>query len=169
MAASKRKKVAAKKVAKKSAKSRRSVAQAKPAGASRSPKPKLLSGDNPQIPKGFGDAPVKAYLDAIPGWKQKVARRIDALVVRTVPGVCKAVKWNSPLYGVEEGAWFLSLHCFTRYVKVSFFRGTSLSPPPPGASKHAEVRYYDVTGDGLDERQFIDWVKQAAALPGERM
>ena len=169
MAASKRKSGAAKKAAKKSAKSGRSTAKAKPGGKPKFPKPKLLSGDNPQIPKGSGNAPVKAYLDAIPGWKQKVARRIDALVVRTVPGVCKAVKWNSPLYGVEDGAWFLSFHCFTRYVKVTFFRGTSLSPQPPGASKHAAVRYYDVTQDGLDEKQFIDWVKQAAALPGERM
>ena len=132
-------------------------------------KPKLLSGGNPQIAKGTGDAPVQAYIAAMPEWKQAIGRRLDALVVRAVPGVCKAVKWNSPFYGVKDGEWFLSFHCFTRYVKVTFFRGTSLSPVPPGTSKHPEVRYYDIPEDGLDEKQFTDWVKQAAALPGERM
>lgn len=129
--------------------------------------PKLLSGDNPQIPKGEGDAPVQAWLDAIPGWKQGVARRIDELIVATVPDVQKAVKWNSPFYGVEVGSWFLNLHCFTNYVKVTFFRGTSLDPVPPGSSKTPETRYYDVKEGALDEAQFVDWVERASGLPGE--
>jgi hypothetical protein len=132
-------------------------------------KPVLLSGDNPQIAKAYGDAPVRAYIAAIPGWKRAVARRLDALIVQTVPGVSKAVKWNSPFYGMESDCWFLSLHCFTKYVKVTFFRGTSLQPVPPGTSKHKEVRYLDVYEDQLDEDQFVDWVKQASELPGERM
>src|SRR5690349_1014521 len=127
-------------------------------------RPKLLAGDNPQIAKGDGDAPVQAYLAAIPGWKQDLGRRIDAVVVRTVPGVKKAVKWNSPFYGVEGQGWFLSFHCFTRYVKVTFFRGASLRPPPPGPSKHPDVRYLDVGEGALDEAQLARWVKQAAAL-----
>ncbi len=131
--------------------------------------PKLLSGDNPQIAKGFGDAPVTAYIAAIPGWKQDVARRIDAAIVRAVPGVNKAVKWNSPFYGVEEGRWFLSVHCFAKYVKVTFFDGSSLKPPPEGTSKYPQVRYYDVREGELDESQFEKWVKQASKLPGERM
>ncbi|HEX7030957.1 MAG TPA: DUF1801 domain-containing protein, partial [Gammaproteobacteria bacterium] len=105
---------------------------------------KLLSGGNPQIPKGHGDAPVQAYIDAMPGWKSDVGRRIDAIVVRTVPGVRKAVKWNSPFYGVEDGLWFLSFHCFAKYIKIAFFRGASLHPPPPVASKHKDVRYFHV-------------------------
>jgi hypothetical protein len=134
------------------------------------PKPKLLSGDNPQIAKGYGNAPVRAYIAAIPGWKRKVARRVDALVVRAVPGVLKAVKWNSPFNGVEAGRWFLSFHCFTKYVKVTFFRGSSLEPVPPGESKQKEVRYLDIREDDkLDEAQFIAWVKQASDLPGEKM
>lgn len=128
--------------------------------------PRLLSGDNPQIPKGDGDAPVQAYLDAIPGWKQGLGRRLDALVVATVPGVRKAVRWNTPFYGSDDG-WFLSFHCFTRYLKVTFLRGTSLQPMPPGESKHPEVRYLDIPEDGFDEDQFVEWVLQAAALPGE--
>lgn len=132
-------------------------------------KPRLLSGDNPQIPMGYGDAPVQAYLAAIPGWKQDVARRLDELVTRTVPEVHRGVKWNSPLYGFEGKGWFLSLHCFTKYVKVTFFRGTWLRPVPPGESKHKEVRYYDVHEGKLDEAQFVDWVKQASKLPGERL
>lgn len=137
-------------------------------------KPVLLSGGNPQIAKGDGDAPVKAYIAAMPGWKRDVGRRLDALIEAAVPGVRKAVKWNSPFYGVEgpgkEKGWFLNFHCFTNYVKVAFFRGASLSPPPPGQSKHPHVRYLDVReGDTLDEAQLTDWVKQAAALPGERM
>jgi hypothetical protein len=134
-----------------------------------SAKPKLLSGDNPQIAKGYGDAPVQVYINAVPGWKQDVVRRLDALIVRTVPKVRKAVKWNSPFYGVEEDAWFLSFHCFTKYVKVTFFRGASLRPVPPGESKHQDVRYLDVYQDKLDEEQFLAWVKQASKLPGEKM
>jgi hypothetical protein len=134
-------------------------------------KPAFLAGGNPQIAKGYGDAPVQAYIAAMPGWKSEVGRRLDALIVRTVPGVRKAVKWNSPFYGVEDqGGWFLSIHCFTKYVKVAFFRGTSLRPVPPGASKHKEVRYLDIREDDqLDEAQFAAWAKQASRLPGERM
>lgn len=130
-------------------------------------KPTLLAGGNPQIAKAAGDAPVQAYIAAMPGWKRRVGRRLDALIGRTVPGVRKAVRWNSPFYGVEGGGWFLSFHCFTNYVKVTFFRGTSLRPVPPGGSKHAEVRYLDVhQRDGLDEAQLAMWIRQAAALPG---
>jgi hypothetical protein len=133
-------------------------------------KPKLLSGGNPQIAKGYGDVPVQAYIAAMPGWKRDVGRRIDALIERTVPGVHKAVKWNSPFYGVEGQGWFLSLHCFTKYIKVGFFRGTSLRPVPPGESKQKEIRYLDIhEDDQLDERRFAAWVKQASRLPGERM
>jgi hypothetical protein len=129
--------------------------------------PKLLSGGNPQIPKGEGDAPVQAYIAAMPGWKRQVGRRIDALMERAVPDVQKAVKWNSPFYGIEGQGWFLNFHCFTRYVKVAFFRGSSLQPLPPGESKQKDVRYFDIhEDDELDEAQFTDWVKQAAALPG---
>ena len=131
--------------------------------------PRLLSGGNPQIPKGYGDAPVQAYIAAMPGWKRDLGRRLDALVAAAVPGVKKAVKWNSPFYGVEDDVWFLSFHCFTRYVKVTFFRGTSLDPVPPGASRHPEVRYLDIHEDQLDEAQFVAWVEQASRLPGERM
>ena len=133
-------------------------------------KPALLAGGNPQIAKADGDAPVQAYIAAMPGWKSDVGRRLDALIVRTVPGVRKAVKWNSPFYGVEGQGWFLSFHCFTKYVKVTFFRGTSLRPVPPGESKHKEVRYLDIHQDDvIDEARFADWVKQASRLPGERM
>jgi hypothetical protein len=132
-------------------------------------KPKLLSGDNPQIPKGDGDAPVQAYIDAVPGWKQDVVRRLDEIIVRTVPSVTKAVKWNSPFYGLEGEGWFLSFHCFTKYVKVTWFRGTSLDPVPPGSSKVDEVRYLDVHEGELDEVQFAQWVKQASELPGETL
>ena len=135
----------------------------------RAPKPKLLSGDNPQIAKGLGAAPVRAYIAAIPGWKRDVARRLDALITRTVPGVCKAVKWNSPFYGIDGSGWFLSFHCYTNYIKVAFFRGASLRPRPPGESKQRDVRYLDVRVEELDEAQFVDWVKQASKLPGERM
>ncbi len=137
----------------------------KPASA----KPKLLSGGNPQIAKGHGDAPVQAYIAAMPGWKRDVGRRLDALIARAVPGVAKAVKWNSPFYGVEDGAWFLSFHCFNTYVKVTFFRGTSLRPVPPGESKQKEVRYLDVYEGELDEARVAAWVRQASRLPGERM
>ena len=128
--------------------------------------PKLLSGGNPQIPKGDGDAPVQAYIAAMPGWKSDLGRRLDALIERTVPGVTKAVKWNSPFYGVEGQGWFLSYHCFTRYVKVTFFHGAGLQPPPPGASKHPTVRYLDIHESGFDEAKLHEWVTQAAALPG---
>jgi hypothetical protein len=152
----------------------KSTKTAKKAGAKRvAAKPTLLAGGNPQIAKGYGDAPVRAYIAAMPGWKRDVGRRLDALITRTVPGVAKAVKWNSPFYGVagpEENGWFLSFHCFTRYVKVAFFRGTSLHPLPPGTSKHRQVRYLDVhEHDPLDEAQLAAWVKQASKLPGERM
>jgi hypothetical protein len=130
-------------------------------------KPRLLSGGNPQVAKADGDAPVRAYLAAVPGWKRDVARRLDALVVRTVPRVRKAVRWNSPFYGIEGRGWFLSFHCMTRYVKVAFFRGASLRPVPPGESKQKDVRYLDVhEDDPLDERLVASWIRQAAALPG---
>ena len=131
--------------------------------------PVLLSGGNPQIAKGYGDAPVQAYIAAMPGWKQDIGRRIDAVIAKTVPDVRKAVKWNSPFYGLEDDCWFLSLHCFTMYVKVTFFRGSSLEPPPSGKSKYPDVRYLDIHEGAFDEAQFADWVKQASRLPGERM
>ena len=129
---------------------------------------KLLSGGNPQIAKADGDAPVQAYIAAMPGWKRDLGKRLDALIVRTVPNVRKAVKWNSPFYGVEGQGWFLSFHVFTRYVKVTFFRGTSLRPVPPGGTeKSKDSRWIDIhEGDKLDEAQMATWVKQAAALPG---
>jgi hypothetical protein len=126
----------------------------------------LLSGGNPQIPKADGDAPVQAYIAAMPGWKREMGKRLDALIGRAVPGVRKAVKWNSPFYGVEGRGWFLSFHVFTRYVKVTFFRGASLRPLPPGASKQADIRHVDVHEDDLDEAQMAKWVRKAAALPG---
>src|SRR5688500_12985064 len=127
----------------------------------------LLAGGNPQIAKADGDAPVRAYIAAMPGWKRNVGKRLDALIARNVPGVRKAVKWNSPFYGMEGQGWFLSFHVFTRYVKVTFFRGASLRPLPPGASKHPDVRYLDIhEDDTFDEAQFVRWVKHAAALPG---
>jgi len=128
--------------------------------------PKLLSGGNPQIAKGYGDGPVQCYISAMPGWKREVGRRLDALIEEAVPGVRKAVKWNSPFYGVEGQGWFLSFHVFTHYVKVTFFRGTSLRPVPPGESKHEDVRYVDIREDELDEAQMATWVNQAAAVPG---
>ena len=133
-------------------------------------KPVLLAGGNPQIPKGHGEAPVEAYLAAMPGWKSGVGRRIDAIVVATVPGVRKAVKWNSPFYGVEDGTWFLSFHCMTKYIKVAFFRGAALDPVPPVASKQDNVRYVHIReGEAWDEARFADWVAQASRLPGEKM
>jgi hypothetical protein len=135
--------------------------------ARKSAKPTLLAGGNPQIAKAEGDAPVRAYIAAMPGWKSDVGRQLDALIVRTVPGVRKAVKWNSPFYGVEGQGWFLNFHTFTNYVKVAFFKGTSLRPVPPGASKVEEVRYLDIRKDDvLDEAQMAKWIRQAAALPG---
>ena len=157
------------KTSKKSVKAAKKTAARRTAKAS-TRKPVLLAGDNPQIAKAVGDAPVRAYIAAIPGWKRNVGRRLDALIVRAVPGVLKAVKWNSPFYGVEGRGWFISFHCFTKYVKVAFFRGASLAPMPPGTSKQKEVRYLDIhEDDQLDEAQVAAWVKQAAALPGERM
>jgi hypothetical protein len=138
--------------------------------ARKAAKAALLAGGNPQIAKGDGDAPVQDYIAAMPGWKSDVGRRLDALIVCTVPGVRKAVKWNSPLYGVEGQGWFLGIHCFTKYVKVAFFRGTSLRPVPPGESKSKDMRYLDIHADDqLDEAQLAAWVKQASQLPGERM
>lgn len=132
--------------------------------------PRLLSGGNPQIAKGYGDAPVQAYIAAMPGWKADLGRRLDVLVTATVPGVEKAVKWNTPFYGLPGNGWFLSFHCFTRYVKITFFRGTSLDPVPPGASKVPGVRYFDIhENDVLDEVQLRGWILQAAALPGEKL
>lgn len=126
----------------------------------------LLSGGNPQIPKGDGDAPVQAYIAAMPDWKSAVGKRLDALIVRTVPNVQKAVRWNSPFYGIEGQGWFLAFHVFTHYVKVTFLNGTSLEPLPPGPSKDKNTRYLDIRVEGFDEKQFVSWVKQAAALPG---
>ena len=140
--------------------------------ASPAKKPRLLSGGNPQIAKADGDAPVQAYIAAMPEWKRDIGRRLDALVERTVPGVRKAVKWNSPFYGIANQGWFLSYHCFDKYVKVTFFRGTALRPMPPGASKQADVRYLDIRehdmqeGGAFDEAQFVAWVEQASEMPG---
>ena len=149
-------------------KARPSSRKARPVKARGSDKrPVLLSGGNPRIAKAEGDAPVREYIAAMPGWKRDLGKRLDALIVRSVPNVRKAVKWNSPFYGIEGQGWFLSFHVFTRYIKVTFFRGTSLRPIPPGASKHKEVRYCDIhEGSALDEAQMAAWVKQAAALPG---
>jgi hypothetical protein len=132
-----------------------------------SEKVKLLSGGNPQIAKGDGDAPVQAYIAAMPDWKQGVGEQLDGLVERTLPGVRKAVKWNSPLYGVDGKSWFLGVHCFNKYVKLSFFNGGGLEPLPPVESKDAKVRYFHIhEGETLDEAQLADWIRQAAALPG---
>lgn len=132
-----------------------------------SAKPKLLAGGNPQIAKAEGDAPVQAYIAAMPGWKRDVGRRLDAIITRSVPGVRKAVKWNSPFYGVEGQGWFLSFHTFTKYIKVGFFRGAALRPMPPGESKDKEMRYLDIhEDDPIDEAQMRAWIRQAAALPG---
>jgi hypothetical protein len=130
----------------------------------------LLSGGNPQIAKGEGDVPVQAYIAAMPGWKSEVGRRLDALIARTVPGVHKAVKWNSPFYGVEGQDWFLSFHCFSKYIKVAFFRGLSLRPVPPVESKSQDTRYLHIQEDGqFDEAQLAAWIQQASELPGEKM
>ena len=149
----------------------KSAAKKKAAPASTGTKqPVLLSGGNPQIAKGEGDAVLQSYIAAMPGWKREIGRRLDALIERTVPGVHKAVKWNSPFYGIEGEGWFLNFHCFTSYVKVAFFRGASLRPVPPGASKHKDVRYLDIREDDpFDEAQLADWIAQASRLPGERL
>lgn len=142
---------------------------AKKAPVKSAAKPRLLSGGNPQIAKGDGDAPVQAYIAAVPvGWKRDVCARLDALITCAVPRVRKAVKWNSPFYGAQGQGWFLSFHCFTNYVKVAFFRGAHLKPLPPGTSTQKNVRYLDVReADVLDEKQFTAWVKQAVKWPGE--
>jgi hypothetical protein len=127
----------------------------------------LLSGGNPQIAKADGDAPVQDYIAAMPGWKSGLGRQLDSLIERAVPDVTKAVKWNSPFYGVEGQGWFLNYHCFTKYVKVAFFRGSALDPMPPGKSKDKDMRYLDIYEDEpFDEAQFVSWVKQAAKIPG---
>jgi hypothetical protein len=135
-------------------------------GSREAAQPVLLAGGNPQIPKGDGDAPVQAYIAAMPEWKSSLGRRLDEIITRTVPDVKKAVRWNSPFYGVEGQGWFLNFHCFTRYVKVAFFDGASLDPVPPGKSKDEKVRYLDIYEGGLDEAQFAAWVDQASKLPG---
>lgn len=132
--------------------------------------PKLLSGGNPQIPKGDGDAPVAAYLDATPGWKQVVVRRLDALIMDAVPKAKKAVRWNSPFYGIEGNGWFVSYHCMTKYIKVTFFQGASMKPPPPETSKQENVRYFHIhEDDEMDDKLITKWMKQAAKLPGEAL
>jgi hypothetical protein len=157
------KKAAAKRVAMNTAKPRKTA----PKSESRKvAKPALLSGGNPQIAKADGDAPVQAYIAAMPGWKRDIGKRLDALIVRSVPNVRKAVKWNTPFYGIEGQGWFLGFHCLTKYVKVAFFRGTSLRPLPPVASKIKGSRYLKIHEGELDEAQLATWVKQAAALPG---
>jgi hypothetical protein len=148
---------------------RRAIALNAAAASKRSKgaKPKLLAGGNPQIAKAEGDAPVQAYIAASPGWKRDVGRRLDALVTRTVPAVRKAVKWNSPFYGIEGAGWFLSFHCFAKYVKVTFFRGAALRPVPPGESKQKDVRYLDIReDDAFDEKLVASWIRQASELPG---
>ncbi len=133
-------------------------------------KPKLLSGGNPQIPKGDGDGPVQAYIAAMPGWKREVGRQLDALIERTVPDVRKAVRWNSPFYGIEGQGWFLSFHCFTKYIKVTLLNGASLRPVPPVASKYEHVRYFHIhEDDELDDNLLVAWLGQASALPGEEL
>ncbi len=149
------------------------MANAKPEKAAASPSKAgtaLLSGGNPQIAKGYGDAPVQVYIAAMPGWKSEVGRRLDDIITRTIPDVRKAVKWNSPLYGGDDEGWFLGIHCFAKYIKVAFFRGLSLKPVPPGESRSKDTRYLNIhEGERLDEAQFASWVRQASQLPGERM
>jgi len=148
-------------------KKRAKVASKGGRGPAKTAPAKLLAGGNPQIAKAEGEAPVRAYIAAMPGWKSAVGRRLDALIVRTVPGVRKAVKWNSPFYGVEGRGWFLSFHVFTRYIKVTFFKGASLRPVPPGESKHEDVRYFDIhEHDQLDDAQLAKWIRQASKQPG---
>ncbi len=146
--------------------SKKTGARAAPKGAG--VKPVLLSGGNPQIAKADGDAPVQAYIAAMPGWKSDLGRRLDALIVRTVPDVRKAVRWNSPFYGVEDQGWFLSYHVFTRYVKVTFFQGAALMPVPPGSGKDKDSRWIDIYEDEFDEEQMERWIRQAADIPGWR-
>lgn len=164
---SRKQKAAARRVVAKAGKPRTTAPKSQ---SRKTAEPVLLSGGNPQIAKGEGDAPVQAYIAAMPGWKREVGRRLDALIARTVPGVHKAVKWNSPFYGIAGQGWFLSYHCFTKYIKVAFFRGASLCPVPPGESRHKDVRYLDIhEDDPFDDAQLAAWVKQASQLPGEKM
>jgi hypothetical protein len=170
------KKAAAKPAGTKGSRGKASGAEARPGkAATKAPvrkgaKVKLLSGGNPQIAKGYGDAPVQAYIAAMPGWKSDVGRRLDAIIMGAVPNVCKAVKWNSPLYGFVGEGWFLGVHVFAKYVKVAFFKGASLRPIPPGESKQKDVRYLNIhEDDEIDEALFAKWVKQASKLPGEKM
>jgi hypothetical protein len=143
------------------------MASASKKSSAESAKPVLLAGGNPQIPKGDGDAPVQAYIAAMPGWKRDVGRRLDSIIVQTVPEVRKGVRWNSPFYGMEGSGWFLNVHCFTKYVKVTFFDGARLDPLPPGTSKDENVRQFNIYEDGrFDEAQFAEWVRQASRLPG---
>jgi hypothetical protein len=143
---------------------------AKKAKSRKVARPVLLTGGNPQVAKGYGNAPVKKYIAAMPGWKRAVGRQLDALIVRTVPSVYKAVKYNGPLYGIEGQGWFMGFYCFTSYVKLTFFRGSSLRPLPPIESKHTAVRYFSIyENDPLDEAQLADWIEQASRLPGEKL
>ncbi|MEM7202379.1 MAG: DUF1801 domain-containing protein [Planctomycetota bacterium] len=145
-------------------------ARSKPAAEPSAAAPKLLSGGNPQIPKADGDAPVQAYIAAMPGWKRDVGRRLDELIARAVPNVRKAVRWNTPFYGIEGQGWFLGFHCFAKYVKVTFLNGAGLRPPPPIASKQEEVRYFHVhEDDDLDAALLERWVRQASELPGDQL
>lgn len=155
--------------ASKATKPRAAAPKSSPRSSSKAAKPRLLSGGNPQIAKADGDAPVRAYIAAMPGWKREVGRRIDAIIMRAIPGARKAVKWNSPFYGnpAPSRSWFLGLHCFNKYIKVAFFDGASLRPAPPGDSKSKSTRYLDIyEQDTLDEAQLARWVKQASQLPG---
>lgn len=164
------KKTAAKAASPRKAAVKKGVKKAVKKASRKAAKPALLSGGNPQIAKAYGDAPVQAYIAAMPGWKSDLGRRLDAIVTRAVPGVRKAVKWNSPFYGMEDNIWFLSFHCFAKYIKVAFFRGARLRPVPPGESKQKDVRYLDIReDDAFNEAQFAAWVKQASQLPGEKM
>jgi hypothetical protein len=155
-----------KRTAGKGERSNATQSKSRPAAAT----PAFLAGGNPQIAKADGDAPVQAYIAAMPGWKRDVGRRLDALIVRTVPNVRKAVRWNTPFYGIEAKGWFVGFHCITKYVKVAFFRGAPLRPLPPVESKHKEVRYFHIhEDDQLDEELVASWIRQASELPGERL
>jgi hypothetical protein len=146
---------------------RKTAAKTSKSTKKRAAAPTLLSGGNPQIAKGDGDAPVQAYIAAMPEWKRDAGRRLDSIITRAVPGVRKAVKWNSPFYGVDGQGWFISFHCFTKYIKIVFFRGTLLRPLPPVESKDPNARYLHVYEDGqLDEKQFVSWIRQASSIPG---
>jgi hypothetical protein len=157
------------KVAKKAPTKPAKKGKAKPLKPVRPGEPILLSGGNPQIAKGYGDGPVQAYIAAAPGWKKETVRKLDRIIEKTVPGVRKAVKWNSPMYGMVDDYWFVSMHLFEKYIKVAFHKGVHLKPVPPDTSKQKEVRYYNIHEGKLDEAQFADWVKQASKLPGEKM